>query len=85
MPSMRFKRDPAAILKARGKFEMLDVQLTIQPGQGDVPMPVFTRFYWDDQENKWLPWQQVYGSCFRKFPLGQFFGIISPVEAPLCP
>ena len=65
-PFVTFSPKPEALLAKYHALDTLTMRLHITT-QHDPPMPIYFRFYWDDERRKWLPMEHAIPyALFRK-------------------
>lgn len=53
--SFNFEHSPQSILKQKQKLKIATVECLIQYAKPEPPSPICVRFYWDDDNQVWLP------------------------------
>lgn len=56
-PSFIFSPTPESIINTKGKLVIATVKCLVEFAKPEVPCPVYARYYWDDQSQKWLPFE----------------------------
>lgn len=57
-PFVTFSPNPETLLARSQALDVLTMRLHIAT-QHDPPMPIYFRFYWDDERRKWLPMEHA--------------------------
>ncbi len=73
LPIYQFKNSPATITKGGRQLLYVDTCWVVKLRPPDSALPVFARFYWDEDNSCWLPQELLMGSVYRSDELVPIF------------